>query len=191
MNKLKLKLALVIITLLALSTELYSFPWNYDMWIQPAIQPYQMPLIYPDKSVTTEGNTSHPEPREEKEAITANPVPYSAKSVERGEEVYEIYCTVCHGPQGKGDGIIVKTGKGFYPVNLAAPATVQRSDGFIYAYIRYGGKVMMPSYRESISETDAWHVVNYVRKLQKKTVAGTSSNVENSETLQNSASEEN
>ena len=174
MKKFKFTLLLIFLIMFAYSTSLYSFPWNYDMWIQPSIQPYQMPLIYPDKSVTTEGNTSHPEPREKIEAITASPVPYNAKSVERGEEVYQIYCTVCHGPEGKGDGIIVKTGKGFYPVNLAAPATVQRSDGFIYAYIRYGGKVMMPSYRESISEVDAWNVVNYVRKLQKKTVANSS-----------------
>ena len=174
MKKFKFTLLLIFLILFAYSTSLYSFPWNYDMWIQPSIQPYQMPLIYPDKSVTTEGNTSQPEPREKIEAITASPVPYSAKSVERGEEVFQIYCTVCHGPEGKGDGIIVKTGKGFYPVNLAAPATVQRSDGFLYAYIRYGGKVMMPSYRESISEVDAWNVVNYVRKLQKKTVANSS-----------------
>lgn len=190
MKNFKLKLVLVILILLAISTKLYAFPWNYDMWIQPAIQPYQMPLIYPDKSVTTQGNTSHPEPREEKEAITSSPVPYSAKSVERGEEVFQIHCTVCHGPQGKGDGIIVTTGKGFYPVNLAAPATVQRTDGFIYAYIRYGGKVMMPSYRESITEVDAWNVVNYIRKLQKNTVAE-SSGLKTSDNLQNSASEEN
>ena len=176
--------------LIASSTNLYSFPWNYDMWLGPAIQPYQMPLIYPDKSVTTEGDTSTPKPREEIEAITKNPVPYSPKSVERGDEVFQIYCTVCHGAQGKGDGIIVTTGKGFYPVNLAAPATVQRSDGFIYAYIRYGGKVMMPSYRESISPEDAWNVVNYVRKLQNKTVASSAGDQDletATESLQNSA----
>jgi hypothetical protein len=43
---------------------------------------------------------------------------------------------------------------------------IARTDGYIYAYIRYGGKVMMPSYRESITSEGAWDVVNYVRKLQ-------------------------
>lgn len=168
MNKLKLTIILVFGILLSYSVELYSFPWNYDMWEQPVNQPYEAPLVYPRNSVTTEGDTSSPEAREKKEAIKTSPVPYNKKSIERGKEVFDIHCTVCHGPQGKGDGIIVITGKGFYPVNLLAPGTVRRSDGFIYAYIRYGGKVMMPSYRENISEEDAWNVVNYIRSLQKK-----------------------
>ena len=168
MNRFKLALILVLGILLVYGTNLYSFPWNYDMWKQPSIQPYQVPLIYPDNSVTTEGDTSRPESRESKEAIMANPVPYSTESVERGKQLYQIHCAVCHGPEGRGDGVIVRTGKGFYPVNLAAPATVGRTNGYIYAYIRYGGKVMMPSYRENISEIDAWHLVNYVRELQKK-----------------------
>ena len=141
------------------------------MWLQPSIRPYQQPLIYPDKSVTTDGEQSYPELREEKEEITENPIPYSKESANRGEEVFNIYCVVCHGPEGKGDGIIIKKGLGFYPVNLAAPATAARTEGYLYAYIRYGGKVMMPSYRESISEQDAWHTVNYVRKLQKQQAA--------------------
>jgi mono/diheme cytochrome c family protein len=51
-------------------------------------------------------------------------------------------------------------------MNLTTPAVVARTNGYIYAYIRYGGKVMMPSYRESITSESAWDVVNYVRKLQ-------------------------
>ena len=154
-----------------ISGKLYSFPWNYDMWVQPSIKPYQKPLIYPGNSVTTDGEQSQPELRETKEEITKNPIPYSKQSAARGEELYAIYCAVCHGPEGKGDGIIIKKGLGFYPVNLGAPVTAARTDGYLYAYIRYGGKVMMPSYRESISAEDAWHTVNYLRKLQKQQAA--------------------
>lgn len=144
------------------------------MWVQPSIQPYEEPLIYPDNSISTDGSHSRPDPREEKEQITNSPIEATEGSVARGEKSYKTYCTVCHGEQGKGDGPIVKEGLGFYPVNLSAPGVVQRTDGYIYAYIRYGGKVMMPSYRESISEEDAWHIVNYVRKLQQRTIATTS-----------------
>ncbi len=168
MNKFKLTIILAFAILLSNGVKSYSFPWNYDMWEQPVKQPYEAPLVYPRNSVTTDGDTSAPEPREKKEAIEKSPVPYSKSSIERGKQVFDIHCTVCHGPKGKGDGIIVMTGKGFYPVNLTAPGTARRSDGFIYAYIRYGGKVMMPSYREGISEVDAWNVVNYIRSLQKK-----------------------
>src|SRR3972149_6717950 len=61
--------------------------------------------------------------------------------------------------------------KGFYPVDLTSPGTQARTDGYLYAYIQYGGIVMMPSYRESISSNQAWNVVNYVRKLQGKLTA--------------------
>ncbi len=166
MKKISILSVISFLLLLSYSNNVSAFPWNYDMWIQPSIQPYEQPMIYPDNSVTTEGNTSHPEPREEVEAITVTPVPASPESVKNGEELFQFYCTVCHGPDGMGDGIIVKTGKGFYPVNLKAAGVAGRTDGFIYAYIRYGGKVMMPSYRESIDDKGAWDIVNYVRKLQ-------------------------
>ena len=149
-------------------TAAYSLPWSYDMWSQDSIQPFEEPVVFPQKSVTTDGKKVVLENREKVEQIKINPIPASQESLERGEELYRYNCTVCHGPEGKGDGIIIKKGLGFYPVNLAAPVTVERTNGFIYAYIRYGGKVMMPSYSENISDTDAWHVVNYVRKLQGK-----------------------
>ncbi len=96
--------------------------------------------------------------------MTANPVPATAESLKNGEHLYNTYCFVCHGKEGKGDGPVIK--RGFYPMNLTTSAVVARTNGYIYAYIRYGGKVMMPSYRESITSDGAWDVVNYVRKLQ-------------------------
>ena len=144
----------------------HSLPWSWDMWSQDSIQPYEEPVIFPRNSISTDGKKTKPEDRTKIEQITKGPVPGSDESVARGKKVYKEQCAVCHGPAGLGDGIIIKKGLGFYPVNLTTPAVAQRTDGYIYAYIRYGGKVMMPSYSENISERDAWHVVNYVRKLQ-------------------------
>lgn len=141
-----------------------SFPWSFDMWIQPSILPYEEPVLYPQLSVSTTGLRIKPLPREDFENIAVNPVPASEASLKNGEKVFNTYCFVCHGMEGKGDGPVIK--RGFYPLNLTTPGVVARDDGYIYAYIRYGGKVMMPSYRESITSEDAWDVVNYVRKLQ-------------------------
>ena len=143
-----------------------SLPWSFDMWSQDSVQPYEAPVVYPRNSVSTDGSMVRLEDRQKVEAVKKGPVPPTAESVARGEKLFEYNCVVCHGPKGEGDGIIIKKGLGFYPVNLAVPAVRARSDGYIYAYIRYGGKVMMPAYGENISEEDAWHVVNYVRKLQ-------------------------
>ncbi len=162
---LKVFAALVFAVALSVSSA-NSLPWSWDMWSQDSIQPYEEPVIFPRDSISTDGKKTRLEDRENVELIEKGPVPRSDESVARGKKVFKEQCVVCHGPGGLGDGIIIKKGLGFYPVNLTTPIISQRSDGYIYAYIRYGGKVMMPAYSESISERDAWHVVNYVRKLQ-------------------------
>lgn len=141
-----------------------AFPWNFDMWIQPSILPYEEPVVYPQLSVSTTGFRVAPLPREDFEQMTENPVPDTPESLANGQKLFNTYCFVCHGKGGKGDGPVIK--RGFYPMNLTSPAVTARTSGYIYAYIRYGGKVMMPSYRESITSRGAWDVVNYVRKLQ-------------------------
>lgn len=155
-----------ILTLMLTSQFAYSFPWSYDMWEQPAIQPYEQPVIYPQKSVTTDGTSLDPGEREELEKIADNPQPATEESIAQGKEQYKLYCAVCHGDNAKGNGIIITKGHGFYPVDLTSKSVAQRTDGFIYAYILYGGKVMMPAYGESISSENAWNIINYIRTLQ-------------------------
>ncbi len=164
-GRLKVGTAIAFAVVLSLSSA-YSLPWSWDMWSQDSIQPYEEPVIFPRNSISIDGKKTKLEDREKIELIKRGPVPRNDDSIARGKKVFKEQCAVCHGPGGLGDGIIIKKGLGFYPVNLTTPAVAQRSDGYIYAYIRYGGKVMMPSYSENISEQDAWHVVNYVRKLQ-------------------------
>ena len=38
------------------------------------------------------------------------PVPVTKELVDRGQDRYNIYCIVCHGPMGNGDGMIVRRG---------------------------------------------------------------------------------
>ena len=167
----KYYLLLIPVFILVGTIKAYSFPWSFDMWVQPSLLPYEEPVIYPDLSVSTTGLRIKPLPREDFENITQNPVAATPESVEQGEKYYNRYCFVCHGMEGMGDGPVIK--RGFYPLNLTTPGVIGRTDGYIYAYIRYGGKVMMPSYRESITSDQAWDIVNYVRKLQGNPVRET------------------
>lgn len=162
-------ISLITISALILTSQLaYSFPWNYDMWEQPAIQPYEQPVMYPDKSVTRDGESLEPPDRAELEKITDNPQPPTQESIKNGKDMYMTYCAVCHGENAKGNGIIITKGHGFYPVDLTSKSVAARTDGFIYAYILYGGKVMMPAYGESVPEEDAWDIINYIRTLQNQ-----------------------
>lgn len=160
----KYYLFIVPVISLMFAASSFSFPWNFDMWIQPSILPYEAPVVYPDLSVSVTGLRVKPLPREDFEKITVNPVPDTEESLATGQKLFERYCYACHGPKGMGDGPVIK--RGFYPLNLNSPGVIGRTDGYIYAYIRYGGKVMMPSYRESVTAEQAWDIVNYVRKLQ-------------------------
>jgi mono/diheme cytochrome c family protein len=97
----------------------------------------------------------------------------SYKSLVRGKQLWDIYCTTCHGTAGMGDGPVSQTNatrsgpfSGVFPVATA----MSRSDGYIYNLIRVGGD-RMPSY-ERVAPEDRWHLVNYTRHLQNAIMTG-------------------
>jgi mono/diheme cytochrome c family protein len=107
-------------------------------------------------------------PREEREAAAKrpNPLKTTPDSLAKGKELFVIYCAVCHGPEGKGDGPV--SPKFIPPPDLSHPSIQKgRSDGYIQHIIGTGGAVM-PPYGEALSPQERWHVVNFVRSLAKQ-----------------------
>jgi len=174
--KIKFYLIFCIITTLSFifcffisSISTSALPWSTDMWEQPSIKPYEEAREYPENSVFANDNPRELS-REEYEVIQNGPN-NGEESISRGKILYETYCYACHGTKGMGDGPIIKNDlrpkSYFYPVNLTQSQTQNRTDGYIYAYVRYGGKVMMPAYARVTGE-EAWDIVYYVRFLQGK-----------------------
>lgn len=96
--------------------------------------------------------------------IEKSPVPLTKELLERGQERYNVYCTVCHGPTGNGDGMIVRRG---YPQPPTYNDDRLRNapDGHFFDVMTNGwGK--MNSYAHQISPADRWAVVAYIRALQ-------------------------
>ena len=151
------------------TVDVFSLPWSTDMWEHPSIKPYEEARDYPKNSVYKTDESRELE-REEYESIVVGQNRGDA-SIASGKILYETNCYSCHGMTGLGDGPVIKNdlrpNSYFYPVNLRQEQTVNRTDGYIYAYIRYGGKVMMPAYGR-ITPTEAWDIVYYVRYLQGK-----------------------
>ena len=83
---------------------------------------------------------------------------------ERGKELYEIYCGICHGNKGDGQGNLVKREKilGIPSYDDAGRAITA---GSIYHTIYYG-KNAMGSYANQINEEERWQVVDYVLTLK-------------------------
>lgn len=98
-----------------------------------------------------------------KKGLTADELIYFENA---GKEKYEIYCGICHGKAGKGDGSI--SSKMVKPApNLTDSMFVAYSDGRIYNVITNGWGLMGSYSNQITAEKDRWAVVDYVRQLQK------------------------
>lgn len=111
---------------------------------------------------------------EEGEYVDQIPVPVNRVLLERGQERYDIFCTVCHGAAGDGNGIIMTgqsnvTGQG-YGYTPAPTFHSERlrgvTDGYIYDVVANGVR-NMPGYAQQIPVADRWAIVAYVRALQR------------------------
>lgn len=97
--------------------------------------------------------------------VTRNPLPVDMAFLERGQERYNIYCSVCHGRTGAGNGVVVQRGFSL-PPNFHEDRIVTMPDGQIYQTIANGVRTM-PSYGKQIPEADRWAIVAYLRALQR------------------------
>lgn len=95
---------------------------------------------------------------------TEFPFAIDKATLARGRERFEIFCSVCHGLAGYGDGMVAQ--RGFKrPPSFHDAATKAKTIGYYYDTISNGFGVM-PSYREQIPTKDRWAIVAYLRALQ-------------------------
>lgn len=96
--------------------------------------------------------------------IEKSPVPLTKELLDRGEEKYNVYCTVCHGPLGNGDGMVVR--RGFpKPPTYNDDRLRNAPDGHFFD-VMTNGWGRMNSYAHQISAADRWAIVAYIRALQ-------------------------
>ena len=95
-----------------------------------------------------------------------NPVPANANTIALGQKLYASNCMTCHGPSGKGDGpgaaALEKK-----PADLTARIKAGATDGELFWKISEGRSPMI-SWKGSLSETQRWELVNYIKSLAGK-----------------------
>lgn len=92
------------------------------------------------------------------------PVPVTKELLDRGEQRYKVFCIVCHGPVGNGDGMIVR--RGFSkPPTYNDDRLIKAPIGHFYDVIT-NGQGKMNSYASQIPVADRWAIVAYIRALQ-------------------------
>jgi mono/diheme cytochrome c family protein len=95
-------------------------------------------------------------------ATLKSPIAVTERNMAKGKQNFDIYCAICHGATGDGQGTLVKNEK-----FLGVPNYKDRdiSDGSIYHVIMYG-RNMMGSHASQLKEKERWQVVQYVDKLR-------------------------
>ena len=96
----------------------------------------------------------------------ANPLKDNAAATLEGKKTYTTYCTPCHGSKGKGDGI-ASAGLSRQPANHTSAAIQQQTDGAL-AWMISEGNTPMPAYKKSLSPTQIWQLVDFIRTLKAK-----------------------
>ncbi len=132
-------------------------------------------LIHPNAAVPyAYGDTEEERERAAREIIE-NPYPITTQGLARGGALYVIYCGICHGNQGDGQGYLVREEDpargitaGVYPAapaNLLLPHFADTTNGLFYHSIMHG-KNLMGGYSDKLSFEERWQVIHYIRSLQ-------------------------
>ena len=91
-------------------------------------------------------------------------MPFTKENEEKGKELYDIYCAICHGTKGNGKGTLVEREK-ILGVPSYDDAGRDITEGSIY-HVMYYGINSMGSYASQTSENERWQIVQYVMKLK-------------------------
>ena len=103
------------------------------------------------------------------ETVRVNPVAPNSESIAAGQALFSASCAACHGVEGKGDG----------PVGLTLnprPADLRQhaipgihTDAQLFEWITNGFPgSRMPAFKNTLSDTDRWNLVNFIRTLAPK-----------------------
>src|SRR5438105_2522693 len=107
-------------------------------------------------------------------AASANPYPddvdtfpfaITSEDMKRGQERYNIYCSVCHGMTGYGDGMIAR--RGFNkpsPANYHQDRLRQARVGHFFNVMTNGWGAML-SYASQVPVEARWAIIAYIRPL--------------------------
>ena len=100
--------------------------------------------------------------------IQNNPFPISVDGLKRGAELYNIFCAICHGENGGGNGYIYENeAYPAAPANFLQESWVDTSAGLYYHAMMYG-KNVMGAYKDKVSYEERWQIIHHIRALQAK-----------------------
>jgi mono/diheme cytochrome c family protein len=154
-----------------------NYQYFPDMYESLAYEAYAEAEIFPNQQVAMKpadntisrgwmpyGYDDNLEGYETAKAELKNTLPYTEENLAKGKELYNIYCSICHGKKGNGQGWLVEQEK-----ILGVPSYDDQgravTEGSVY-HVMYWGINTMGSYASQMSEEELWQVDHYVMKLK-------------------------
>ncbi|MEZ4816526.1 MAG: cytochrome c [Flavobacteriaceae bacterium] len=136
--------------------EYEIFPGNQEAMLpaEGSIPRGWQPYDYPN---TTEGLALA-------KAELKNPIPVTEESLAQGKKLYDIYCAVCHGVKGDGQGILVQREK-ILGIPSYADAGRTITEGGVY-HVQMFGLNAMGSYASQTNELERWQITQHVMNLK-------------------------
>lgn len=144
-------------------------PVPYESYSENPILPKHMTSQHPVKGTVARGETVYEVPNtnegyEYAKFHVKSPLEPTKLNLENGKKMYKMYCSICHGDKGDGNGYLTIRDK-----YNGIPNYKDReiTEGTIYQVIMYG-RNMMGSYGSQLTEKERWQVVLYVQKLRNE-----------------------
>jgi len=144
-------------------------PVPYETYAESAAFPNGKEGQLPAKGSIPRGFTpyEYPNTTEGYNAAKANlksPLDTLSRDMAKGEQLFTVYCAICHGDKGDGKGNLVKREK-----FLGVPSYKDReiTEGSVFHVITYGLN-SMGSHANQLSQEERWLVTDYVLKLKSE-----------------------
>jgi mono/diheme cytochrome c family protein len=146
----------------------------YDTWFRPGrmwetalLRPHEKPLLVMEQGLVPFGGGEAPLRAADPLALRS---PFSAGDaavVQRGGQLYALFCQQCHGRHHDGQGTV---GQSFAPLpaDLRQPAVQAQAEGLMFHEISFGRPrpgSRQPPLATTIAAADRWRIVHYVKSL--------------------------
>ena len=150
------------------STNTYPIDLFSGMHYQESYRTLEPPrFLAPEGAVPVEGRA--PSYTTEQILQLQNPIPADEASIVRGQRLYDVNCSACHGELGIGDGLaapFLVNGGARPPADLTADRMRQVEDNHFYNVMTNGLAPWMPAYPNLLEGEEMWDLINYIRTLQ-------------------------
>jgi mono/diheme cytochrome c family protein len=136
-----------------------------DMYEQVSFKVQEAPrLTNPEGSVPMYGKKTSYEDVDGK--LLASPFAEDPDAPLRGKKLYDIYCSPCHGVDGK-SATPVSAKMESPPPDLTEASSAELTEGEVFVQIMTQG-AFMPKYRSELTDKEGWEIAAYLGHLQGK-----------------------